>query len=138
VDVHTNTKTKDNVAVKVIAQSISSPTSQVDTYYFKLYNPMQQICQNDDCRNARVRNKTMLSWLSFCCLFLLQALVPVSLRPLFARPSTFMHVRVCMCAGVWVVVHVASDSVRVVMAGAQWMYAGTDDASKRCTDADVC
>jgi regulator of protease activity HflC (stomatin/prohibitin superfamily) len=61
LEVHTNTKTKDNVTVKVTcAIQYQVDPNQVDTYYFKLYNPQQQIqAYVDDCVRAQLPTMTL-------------------------------------------------------------------------------
>jgi regulator of protease activity HflC (stomatin/prohibitin superfamily) len=61
VEVHTNTKTKDNVTVKVTcAIQYQVDPNQIETFYFKLYNPTQQIeAYVDDCVRSQLPTMTL-------------------------------------------------------------------------------
>jgi regulator of protease activity HflC (stomatin/prohibitin superfamily) len=58
LDVITNTKTQDNVTVSVkTAIMYHVDPSNVDTFYFKLHNPHQQITAYvDDCIRSQVNS----------------------------------------------------------------------------------
>eukprot|EP00802_Teleaulax_amphioxeia_P010734 Tamp_10763.p2 GENE.Tamp_10763~~Tamp_10763.p2 ORF type:complete len:291 (+),score=65.04 Tamp_10763:32-904(+) len=61
IDVVTNTKTKDNVTVRVTCsiQYMVDPEA-VQTFYFKLHNPQQQITAYvDDCIRAQIPTLTL-------------------------------------------------------------------------------
>ena len=63
IDVVTNTKTKDNVTVAVttaIMYRVGTEPSEIESFFFKLHNPGQQIrAYVDDCIRAQVPTMTL-------------------------------------------------------------------------------
>ena len=63
IDVVTNTKTKDNVTVAVttaIMYRVGTEPSEIESFFFKLHNPAQQIqAYVDDCIRAQVPTMTL-------------------------------------------------------------------------------
>ena len=63
IDVVTNTKTKDNVTVSVttaIMYRVGTEPSEIESFFFKLHNPGQQIqAYVDDCIRAQVPTMTL-------------------------------------------------------------------------------
>lgn len=63
IDVVTNTKTKDNVTVAVttaIMYRVGAEPTEIESFFFKLHNPAQQIqAYVDDCIRAQVPTMTL-------------------------------------------------------------------------------